>query len=152
MSKDKLIELTNAITSAKQEVVSQGLDLVQAMFDDYFSKYPDIKEIRWRQYTPSWNDGDVCEFWLGDFAAVTQQTLSKIQSGKLDQNELFWDPQEHSFEGLDSHSQRNDMIEELREIYDLLDTEHLALLVWGDGYSITARPGSFNTEEYYDEY
>lgn len=33
---------------------------------DFFVKHPEVKTISWTQYVPTFNDGDPCEFTLGE--------------------------------------------------------------------------------------
>lgn len=59
---DKLNALQQVYAEAQQKVRSEGLEALKAAFRDFFARFPAARAIRWRQYTPYFNDGDACCF------------------------------------------------------------------------------------------
>jgi len=55
------------IASARKDLAAVAANELKAGFAEVLAKYPDILEIRWTQYTPSFNDGDPCEFGVHDY-------------------------------------------------------------------------------------
>lgn len=55
---------------AKEEYLTKMKDggerLVTELLKDFFSAFPEIKTVRWTQYTPYFNDGDACVFSVGE--------------------------------------------------------------------------------------
>lgn len=49
------------------ELSEFGKAALSEEFKKTFDAHPDLIAIRWRQYTPYFNDGDPCTFRLGDF-------------------------------------------------------------------------------------
>lgn len=51
----------------QEKIKVVGKKAVKALFENVFTKFPEVESIRWAQYTPYFNDGDACEFGLGQF-------------------------------------------------------------------------------------
>lgn len=58
-----LITELNEFRSQFQAKAKTALSLE---FKNFFKKYPEIEAIKWSQYTPYFNDGEPCEFGVGD--------------------------------------------------------------------------------------
>lgn len=58
----KIKEIEKTINDAKK----QAKDAFSDELKDLFVRYPEIKIIKWTQYVPSFNDGDACEFTIGE--------------------------------------------------------------------------------------
>lgn len=54
-------------------VTQLGPEEFIAQFDKFFAKYPDVQFLRWGQGTPSFNDGDPCEFFAGELRLGLQE-------------------------------------------------------------------------------
>lgn len=63
MSMKDLVERFNE-ERAKFMAAMQAELLVE--FRALLDRNPNVQAIRWVQYTPSWNDGEACEFTCGD--------------------------------------------------------------------------------------
>lgn len=46
----------------QEEAKEKSKTLFNEVAKEIFAKYPELEEISWRQYTPYFNDGDVCTF------------------------------------------------------------------------------------------
>lgn len=65
--KAKYEELAAEIKAAQDKIKADSQQLINQIFEDYFSKYGDIVyAIHWTQGTPSFNDGEACEFSVHD--------------------------------------------------------------------------------------
>lgn len=52
-----------AALKAQQDALSENVkDLIIAGSQQFFEQNPHVKSYSWKQYTPYFNDGDVCEF------------------------------------------------------------------------------------------
>lgn len=67
-----LTQLSEEFTALKEEIRSQFKDQVSVALKEMFIKFPELESIRWVQYTPYFNDGDPCEFSMGDFHVITE--------------------------------------------------------------------------------
>ena len=56
--REKIRTLRETATIAAKVVISSELETI-------FEEYPQLDTISWTQYTPYFNDGDVCEFGCG---------------------------------------------------------------------------------------
>jgi hypothetical protein len=51
-----------AFDAKRKELTEQLKKDFPALLAPLFEKYPGVKNVRWTQYTPYFNDGDPCEF------------------------------------------------------------------------------------------
>lgn len=51
-----------AFDEKRKELTAQLKKDFPALLAPLFDKYPGVKNVRWTQYTPYFNDGDSCEF------------------------------------------------------------------------------------------
>lgn len=62
----KFQELIEKHKQIRAEVRKQGEEALHEMFAEFFLNFPEVKAIRWEQYTPYFNDGDPCHFSVCD--------------------------------------------------------------------------------------
>jgi hypothetical protein len=68
----KYQELKKKIAEAKKAMETTAKSAFAEMAEEFFEENPDIIAFGWTQYTPYWNDGDVCEFSAHtDYPSVT---------------------------------------------------------------------------------
>lgn len=63
----KLSDLTEMKTIYLKTVRVSGEAMLKEGFIEFFAANPQVKAIKWRQYTPYFNDGDSCVFGVHDF-------------------------------------------------------------------------------------
>lgn len=57
------IKSSNAqLQKAKQKTISEGEKYFKEAVKELFKEFKNLESFSWTQYTPHWNDGDVCEF------------------------------------------------------------------------------------------
>lgn len=61
---DELKEMKAAYDRKLQQ---EGESAVKDAFKDIFDKYSELRSVVWSQYTPYFNDGDVCTFSVHEF-------------------------------------------------------------------------------------
>lgn len=71
MSKnDDLFSRFDALTEAQDaymaKVRNEGEIIVKGVLNELFKRHPELTKLRWRQYTPHFNDGDPCHFGVRD--------------------------------------------------------------------------------------
>lgn len=55
-------EIKNKLKDLKKQYLDAAQDEFKKASNELFEKYNRLKSFGWRQYTPYFNDGDVCEF------------------------------------------------------------------------------------------
>ncbi len=91
MTDTKFIEEVKKDVAQINEIKQQLVDKLKPRFKDLFipflTKYPQVKEVRWTQYTPYFNDGESCEFSVNEL------------NGFIDPNEESEEYDECDYEG-----------------------------------------------------
>lgn len=59
--------LVNEYNDAKRKLADKVQESIDKLFQEAFVEYPEIKVINWTQYTPYFNDGETCEFYVNEF-------------------------------------------------------------------------------------
>jgi len=98
-------------------VREKGIQVMESLFIKLFADNPDIKEVKWEQYTPYFNDGDACIFQVHDPSFYIEGEWTWI-----------WNMKDSEYAGYDS-------IEDFTESFALLDEvlEH----TFGDHSEVT---------------
>lgn len=55
-------ELIQQFKDIKQQTIDSIAEAINAKFRELFEKVPELESVSWTQYTPYFNDGDICEF------------------------------------------------------------------------------------------
>lgn len=82
-----------------RDEIRKTLDEVLKLF---FDANPHVASISWRQYTPYFNDGDACEFSVGDPVLTLRDAPSGDSSAEEDEEDQDgddWDEDEDEEEG-----------------------------------------------------
>jgi len=61
---DNFIDRSNSLYN---EFKQNAISILRSEINILFTKYPNLKGIRWEQWTPSFNDGDACLFGINSF-------------------------------------------------------------------------------------
>lgn len=67
MSLAKIIALQEEFRAIHDKMAKDGKMLIEQAFKDFFATNPEVSAIYWQQYTPYFNDGDICEFGVYEF-------------------------------------------------------------------------------------
>lgn len=135
---------------AKQQFMKVAQEALAKEFKAFFDKYPTIDAIRWKQYTPHFNDGDVCEFSRYEFdIRVGQADKSKEEVGTAELILAQETDDDGFYEGydIDSDTPLGRAVKELEKScsYDVDDAFQEA---FGDGVEVVATRKGFTTEDY----
>lgn len=77
-------EIRRGSSRVDQKNVEELAPLLQALLDD-----PTIVEFGWTQYTPYFNDGDVCEFGVNELWVRTTAEVD-TDDNEFDDYDLYW--------------------------------------------------------------
>lgn len=73
------------------EMAKQGQTLLLEMFKKMFEDVPELASMRWRQYTPYFNDGDPCVFRVGDVYFRLKDDSSNVHGDNSDYGDGYGD-------------------------------------------------------------
>jgi hypothetical protein len=68
--KSEHASLKSRINALKEEMQENSKVLMKEAFREFLEKYDVVENIFWTQYTPYFNDGESCEFSVGDVYLV----------------------------------------------------------------------------------
>jgi len=167
-------ELKNKQAAINKALEKTGKTALKEMVVEFFAEHPDLLSFSWTQYTPYWNDGDVCVFSAAtDYPAVT----FKAKDGKVltfDENFAGYVDEEgeeidvlpskiHTVEGVYDENtkfeetkdpyekQVNSLVKAVTNFLKPFDDDDL-LTMFGDHQKVTVkRNGKIETEDYEHE-
>lgn len=58
----RIAKMKKELESAKSKAAREGRKLFKAAVEEIFAEFKGLDQFAWVQYTPGWNDGDVCQF------------------------------------------------------------------------------------------
>lgn len=64
----------------KKEAKAKGAKLVKEELTELFNSFPKLQAIRWRQYTPYFNDGEECIFHFREIEAKADGLTKWVDS------------------------------------------------------------------------
>lgn len=79
-------ELNNEIDRQLTEARTKIKGVIQSVFADFLQKFPKVYGVGWTQGTPSWNDGESCEFSVHELNLYL--TEEAYEDGDSDQDVL----------------------------------------------------------------
>jgi hypothetical protein len=167
-------ELKEKIKETNKLVSERAKTALDKAFEDIFDKYPEVVGFKWRQYTPTFNDGDPCVFRLSepDYILYTKEFADKVPAEALASKAVFI----YNVSEVDEDDEDNSVLEESeleagqvrcvsfyrdykgdlnaaqKEIEALFqgDVEDIFEYAYGDGYTIIATKEGLTVEDYED--
>ena len=133
----------------KSDFMKQARQVLAGEFTEFFDKYPEIKAIKWVQYTPSFNDGDICEFSRHEFDVMVtpNKTSSELGDEELIAGTETDDDGFYQGYDLDRDTPLGKAVSELENSLDS-ETEDVFKAAFGDGYQVVATRKGFKVETY----
>lgn len=145
----KLKQLNEKQAEVRQQLEGTGREILKEVFDKFFEKVGDkIEAVRWKQYTPYFNDGDTCKFSVRDTyfkVAGVDEEAGDYGDGYIDTwcltaYEKYADVRAKLL------AEELDFVKELSTL--LQNNDELLLAAFGDHAQITATKDGFEDEEY----
>lgn len=156
-------DISEGSTRVEQKPLEELAPLFQALLDD-----PTIVKLGWRQYTPYFNDGDVCEFSAHSLWVMTVDDVEWSEGPDFDRYELdveydhrslgkrkaVWDESERkiigwTYEGPDEA--RYNRCQELARALESGAYDNVLLEHFGDHAMVTVQKDGIEVE-YYSHY
>lgn len=134
-----LADLQTIVEDTQRQLREQGSEAFKEFFRQVFMEHPELEDIRWRQYTPYFNDGDACVFGVYD-------PYFKIRN--------FVPAEEYYCDYEDDRYLSYYLKEQFPWVEDVAKTilsdafEQIALLILGDHSTITVTPNEIQITEY----
>lgn len=139
-SLQKLNELSTAMEAARKAAMEHGAAVLKEAMTEFFTTHPKVLGIRWRQYTPYFNDGDECVFGYYDLAYKLGEDGGDYGDGYTD---LPWDAKELP-EGLTKAA-----LKDLRALNKALSNmEDTLKTTFGDHVEVTVTKAGVTVDEY----
>lgn len=156
---DKLDEIAAAKVAYEDLMNRHGSKLVKEMSKDIFEAFPGLSAIRWRQGTPSFNDGDPCTFRLGSIGVTFEEEWFNALSNEF--QHALYDSHEvdefsaYRFRNFTDSEQKTYFLElekAIHEFESLLNRlEDVVATTFGDPVRVMiTRTGDVEIEEMYD--
>lgn len=145
-----LNEVKRQLVDLKGHIRTSGSQIVTDAFKSFFDSYPEIAEVRWIQYTPDWNDGDVCVFSVGQFCPIPQTVLDdlKNQPYRMEREQQLYEEDCDIIQDME-YRRLNKMMGDLQCIQDLLDDgEDLLELLLGNNIRVLVRRDGLKLSDY----
>lgn len=119
---------------------TSGRQILVDEFKKFFAKFPHATAVRWDQYTPHFNDGDVCEFDRNEFDLKGTFAEALVSGQKMDDDGFYtsWT--------IDSNSELGDAVEYLDGVFE--GTNDVFETAFGDGVQVVATASGFTVEDY----
>ena len=148
---------------AQKGLREQGKRVMKVAFAEFFKAYPQVKAVRWNQYTPYFNDGEECTFSVNDVHAQFEDTpydSNEDEYGEEGFETAFsasWRLSEEKYGGDDFDREkmvkRSDIlgVERLERALQSEGMEELLRSVFGDHVQVTITPKKVAIEEYEHE-
>lgn len=74
----KLSEFNELFEKLTLDYTQQAQALLKSLFQEFWDRNPFLKAVTWTQYTPYFNDGETCEFSVGDVTFLNTDEMEEI--------------------------------------------------------------------------
>ena len=131
----KMADIRAMKEALEAKIESDGQSALKETFTAFFEANPTVDAIRWRQYTPYFNDGDACTFSVRDFNY-------QIDGGMCDGGDYgdgfvgTWSIKDKALEAA------------IDQFEDEVRDDDLYESIFGDHVKVTATREGFEIEEY----
>lgn len=123
----------------QEELTAFGKEALKEEFRKTFEAHPKLLAVRWRQYTPYFNDGEACEFSVHDFEM-------KIEGAPEDGSESDYGDEGYVSTYGKREGELAAMAEAVRTLKRIDDDIYEA--VFGDHCKVTATREGFEVSEH----
>lgn len=137
------------VVEYKKNMKDFGKDLFSQTAKNVFEKNPNLKSFGWTQYTPYFNDGDVCEFNVHyEYNMyINDKDLDVYGLNKWLQPNYPYVPNFKDY-GFDTMQELVSVVEDVNNVLDLFSRDDLEI-IFGDHAKITAyNDGQISVDEY----
>ena len=140
-----------AVARLKKSAMDEGSKLISAAFKPLFDMAPNLEKIQWTQYTPYFNDGDICEFGVNEPGFVLNHENKKYYDCEISRMYDADYAEKHSW--AKENNERltalggNDFFAKYKEIWNAIPREFLEH-AFGDHKLVTVTRENIEVREY----
>lgn len=143
--------LMEEYTKAKRQFQQEAIKLLKQEFKSFFEDVPEVKVIKWSQYTPYFNDGDPCVFGVNDPTFSNADDTDLVSAwgayeGDEDDGTVF------AFQGTydmpETLKSKQARLESLSQMICSEAMQDVLLDAFGDHTVVTVTPAGIVTEQY----
>lgn len=128
------------LNNQRQQLINDGIinELIKPLFDNL----PDIKMVAWTQYTPYFNDGDPCEFHVGEvYVSADEDEIPIYENYLVESDESGWITPQRIALYLDPIQ---NFINENEDIMESIYDNHTVVIFSRDGDGIKQWSGEYD--------
>lgn len=148
---EKLNNLVSNFEAFHQEFMAKAREQFNITIKEIFDFIPEVTYVTWTQYTPYFNDGDTCEFRVGDisFTNASKEELDNVYYGEYDGEDesVFVYPCWRKEEVPLTEEQKK-VIDDFTKICNSRTFEDIMLFTFGDHVRVIGSREGFSVEEY----
>ena len=130
-----MAEIRTMKEALEKKIKDEGQTALKESFSAFFAANPKIEAIRWRQFTPHFNDGEPCTFSVHGF-------YYKVDGANADDGDYEDGFNDTYGNALHGHKPAIKAFEKEVQADDVYEA------VFGDGVCVTATREGFEVEEY----
>lgn len=135
---DKIKEAGEKLAAQKAALVEEAKTTLAPALQEFIVSHPEIKAIRWRQYSPYFNDGYPCVFSL---QGVEYQLANKEYEEDSDSDD--WEYVSHWKK---DKTETDLAVESIKDTLNL--NEDILEAVFGDGVQVIVTKDGIDVEDY----
>lgn len=150
---EKLEPLTKRMEELKEELKTEFQAVFKEQAAILFEKYDWLKELSWTQYTPYFNDGDSCEFYVNDEVSINGCTIYGDKVYAESWSSILYEDESEAEEF--GETVTGDRLDEFREVEKvsgqlvgfLSNNDEIALMMFGDHAKVSIQKDGVYVEE-----
>ncbi len=145
-------DIKTLMENTRKEIKTNSQSAIDNFFKELFESEPNLKGVRWTQYTPYFDDGDPCEFWVNEFNVAVDQKALNLNEDEFYDEGYEIEIGEEVFEFItcrygDKQNKELKRIEEkISQLFSLDD--EVFLMTYGNHVEITVTKEETTIEEY----
>lgn len=147
-------EFIDYYNAAIKEIQEKGQQKLKEVFKLFWESNPNVHLVMWTQYTPYYNDGDVCEFSVGEILFSNLADSAEYKNidydnyeGDLENIWIYseWDVCQNDKNIKDSERMNFDMAKDLtnfldsktmKDVLELLFEDHVKVFATREGFTV----------------
>lgn len=150
---EKLNNLVSNFEAFRQDFMTKAREEFNTTIKEIFDFIPEINYVTWVQYTPYFNDGDTCEFMVGDisFTNASEEEIGNVYYGEYDGEDesVFVYPCWGSDKDkVPLTKEQKKVIDDFTNVCNSSAFEDIMLFTFGDHVRVIGNRDGFSVEEY----
>ena len=139
-------KITEDLMDLRRKIKKESSIAFAKASKSFFETYPEIEEIKWSQYTPYFNDGDSCEFSIGEVYFIPKDLI--LPDGVIREDLGIWDWEEYAYTSY-SREVSDDIGKVIKDMTSMLEVvEDFLHETFGDHVIVTMNKTGATTEAY----